>query len=150
MEFDRNGLEVLGRDECLRLLTGSTLGRIGVTSGALPVILPVNFMVRDEHIFIRTGKGTKLDTATRNSVVVFEVDDFEAFDHSGWSVLVTGIARNAGPSAASLSLTHAPPRWAPSPDQERVISISIDLISGRRITIDAFAALVESGLDTSD
>jgi nitroimidazol reductase NimA-like FMN-containing flavoprotein (pyridoxamine 5'-phosphate oxidase superfamily) len=145
MEFDRNGLEVLERDECLRLLGGSTLGRIGVTSGALPVILPVNFMVSDEHIFIRTGKGTKLDTATRNSVVVFEVDDIDPLDRAGWSVLVTGIARNAGPSAASCALPHPPPRWAPTPDEERVISISIDLISGRRITIDAHATALATG-----
>jgi hypothetical protein len=43
MEIDRNGLEVLSRHECLRLLGTATLGRIGVTSDALPTVLPVNF-----------------------------------------------------------------------------------------------------------
>jgi uncharacterized protein len=43
MEVDRNGLEVLGRDACLRLLASATLGRVGVSSGALPSVVPVNF-----------------------------------------------------------------------------------------------------------
>jgi hypothetical protein len=42
MEVDHNGLEVLGRDECLRLLGTATLGRIGVTSGALPGVSAAN------------------------------------------------------------------------------------------------------------
>ena len=35
MQLDRNGLEVLDRDECLRLLAMATLGRIGFTSGVV-------------------------------------------------------------------------------------------------------------------
>lgn len=40
MEMDRNGLEVLDRPWCLRLLQGATLGRVGMTMGALPVVRP--------------------------------------------------------------------------------------------------------------
>ena len=141
MELDRNGLEVLDRDECLALLAHATLGRIGVTSGALPVVLPVNFMVGDGHIFVRTGRGTKLDAATRNSVVAFEVDHVDPFGHTGWSVMVTGVARTADPEEVALTLGHPPARWAPAHVDERLISISIDMISGRRITVDAFAVL---------
>lgn len=141
MELDRNGLEVLDRDECLRLLSQSTLGRIGVTSGALPVILPVNFLVVDDHIFVRTGRGTKLDAATHNAVVAFEADHIDPLEHTGWSVLATGIARDANPAALSLALPHPPARWAPAQVEERLISISIEVISGRRITVDAYALL---------
>ncbi len=42
MHVDRNGLEVLEREECLRLLAGATIGRLGITIGTLPVVLPVN------------------------------------------------------------------------------------------------------------
>src|SRR6516165_11352239 len=86
MDMDRNGLEILDRAECLHLLSGSVLGRIAVTVGALPVILPVNFLLDGDRILIRTGKGTKLEAATRDAVVAFEVDDVEPFSHSGWSV----------------------------------------------------------------
>ena len=63
MEVDRNGLEVLDRDECLRLLAFATIGRVGFTSGALPAVLPVNFHLDGERILVRTGRGSKLDAA---------------------------------------------------------------------------------------
>lgn len=141
MELDRNGLEVLDRDECLRLLGQSSLGRIAITSDALPVILPVNYLVADDHIFVRTGRGTKLDAATRRAVVAFEADAINPFDHTGWSVMVTGIARDADPASLMIALPHPPARWAPACVEERLISISIDFISGRRITVDAYALL---------
>ena len=33
-QIDRNGLEVLDRAECIRLLRTVSLGRIGITAGA--------------------------------------------------------------------------------------------------------------------
>src|SRR5436309_9845183 len=92
MEIDRNGLEVLDREECLRLLGTATLGRIGLQAKALPMVLPVNFAIDGDRIVIRTGWGTKLDAATRGAVVAFECDSINAFDHTGWSVAVTGVA----------------------------------------------------------
>src|SRR4051812_578668 len=136
MEVDRNGLEVLGRDECLRLLANATLGRIAVTFGALPTVLPVNFWLDGERILIRTGRGSKLDAATREAVVAFEVDDFDPLYHSGWSVAVTGVATEVNAPDDLARTSQAPvPRWAPKGDQA-VIAISTELISGRRITSD--------------
>jgi nitroimidazol reductase NimA-like FMN-containing flavoprotein (pyridoxamine 5'-phosphate oxidase superfamily) len=127
--LDRNGLEVLDRADCLDLLRSATIGRISITSGALPVILPVNFVVSDECILFRTSPGTKLDAATRNAVVAFEVDDFDRFGHSGWSVVVVGITREVDPPD---HVRRAIPRWAPS-DDGRVVSIDIESVSGRRL-----------------
>src|SRR5690606_10684839 len=93
MEIDRNGLEVLGREECMRLLASASLGRLGITTGALPTVLPVNFRLVGDQIVFRTGSGTKLDAATDNAVVAFEVDDMDPVWHTGWSVVVTGMAR---------------------------------------------------------
>lgn len=131
MEVDRNGLEVLDRAECLRLLSTATLGRVGTTIAALPVVLPVNFCLLDTSIVFRTGSGTKLDAATRDAVVAFEVDDFEPFTHAGWSVVVTGIAREITDPVAQADLGPVP-RWAPSGD-DRFVSIATDLVTGRRI-----------------
>ena len=140
MERDRNGLEVLDRDECLRLLATATLGRIGVQSGALPTVLPVNFVVDDNAIVIRTSPGSKLDAATRNAVVAFEADWIDALYHTGWSVTVTGVAREVVDPielerVRSLPLAH----WAPGP-ADRYVSISTELLSGRRICNEAAAA----------
>src|SRR5688500_14548904 len=113
MEVDRNGLEVLDRDECLRLLATATIGRIAMTSGALPVVLPVNFRLIDASIVIRTGRGSKLEAATRNAVVAFEVDSFDQFSHSGWSVMATGVAREVtDPTQRDRLRRSHIPRWA--------------------------------------
>lgn len=137
MEIDRNGLEVLDRDECLALLSTSTLGRLGVSSGALPTVLPVNFRLVDDQIVIRTGTGTKLDAATRNAVVAFEADELDPVEHTGWSVVVTGVAREVVAADELATLARLPlARWAPLGDN-RVIAIDTEVISGRRITHDA-------------
>jgi uncharacterized protein len=133
MEVDRNGLEVLDRDECLRLLASATLGRIGFTSGALPTVLPVNFHLDGERILVRTGRGSKLDAALQNAVVAFEVDDFDPIYHSGWSVAVTGVATEISDPAEGDAARRKPvARWAPAGDAA-LLAISTEVVSGRRI-----------------
>ena len=133
MEVDRNGLEVLDRDECLRLLAVATLGRIGFTSGALPTVLPVNFHLDGERILVRTARGSTLEAALRNVVVAFEVDDFDPIERAGWSVAVTGVATEVGEPTELDAFRHEPiPHWASAAD-EALISISTELVSGRRI-----------------
>lgn len=137
MEIDRNGLEVLDRDECLQLLSAATLGRVGVTSGSLPTVLPVNFLLDGERILIRTGTGTKLHAATDNAVVAFETDGFDPMYHSGWSVVVTGTARElTDPDELKAIASARLARWAPRGDG-RVIAISIEVVTGRRIPTPA-------------
>lgn len=133
MEVDRNGLEVLDRQECLRLLRTTTVGRVGLTTGALPTVLPVNFAVDGDRILIRTGPGSKLDAAIRNAVVAFEVDTFDPMYHSGWSVVVTGMTREVIDPGELDRLASLPvPRWAPH-GNGRLVAISTDIVSGRRL-----------------
>lgn len=133
MEVDRNGLEVMDREECLRLLGTTTLGRIAMTSSALPTILPVNFWFDGRRILIRTGAGTKLDAATLDQVVAFEVDQMDEVYHSGWSVVVTGVATRIPAREVEAHLVEWPlPRWAPV-DASQVMAIDPVLVSGRRL-----------------
>jgi hypothetical protein len=74
--------------ECLRLLATVPVGRIGVSIGALPAVLPVNFALVGADPVILTASGTKLDAATRHAVVAFEADSYAPDGSSGWSVLV--------------------------------------------------------------
>ena len=133
VEVDRNGLEVLGRDECLRLLSSAVIGRLGLSSGALPVVLPVNFLLDGDRVLIRTSPGTKLDRALAGAVVAFEVDDVDPFAHRGWSVLVTGTATTVD-DAQELSRIRRLPlaHWAPG-TADHVVAISVELVTGRRI-----------------
>ena len=85
-------LETLTTDECVRLLGQATVGRIAISVGALPVILPVNFVVQDGAIVFRTVAGSKLAAATSQAVVAFEIGDHEPDGRSGWSVMVQGMS----------------------------------------------------------
>lgn len=135
--LDRNGLEILDRDECLRLLVEAVVGRVAVTAGALPVVLPVTFRLDGERILFRTGRGTKFDAATRNAVVAFEVDAFDPATQTGWSVMATGVAREVtDPGELEAIERLRLPRWAPN-DGDRVVAVPTELISGRRIRPDA-------------
>jgi uncharacterized protein len=131
-DTDRSGLEVLDEAECLRLLAMATLGRVAVSANALPMVLPVTFRLVDDQIVFRTRRDTHLGVGTNNSVVAFEVDDLHPEDHTGWSVLVTGIASELrDPDVVDTLDAVALPDWSRG-DETRVVAITVSMISGRR------------------
>ena len=133
MEFDRNGLEVLDREDCLALLGSASFGRLGLSSRALPTILPVNFWFDGERILVRTGEGSKLHAATAGAVVAFEVDHVDPVEHAGWSVVVTGTAVEVTDPGDLEDLRHAPvPHWSRSAGH--IVAIDPAIVSGRRLT----------------
>jgi nitroimidazol reductase NimA-like FMN-containing flavoprotein (pyridoxamine 5'-phosphate oxidase superfamily) len=137
VQIDSNGLEILDRMECFRLLGKATLGRVAVTADALPCILPLTFKVSGNRILFRTSPGTKLEAATRNAVVAFEVDELDAAAHTGWSVLVTGVASEVtDPNELEAAQRLQLPRWAPSPG-DRIVAVTTELVTGRRIVSPA-------------
>lgn len=131
---DRAHLQKLSRAECLSLLPTVSVGRLGVSIQALPAILPVNFVLHDEEIILRSVAGTKLDAATAQAVVAFEADDYGPDGEWGWSVLVQGVAEeitDADELAAVRSLRIA--AWAfPAGEAYRYLKIDTKLISGRK------------------
>jgi uncharacterized protein len=131
---DRVRLETLARSECLDLMATVPVGRIGVTIGALPVILPVNFALVGGSIVIRTVPGTKLDAATRRAVVAFEVDSYAPDGSSGWSVLVQGFCGEVTDPAERAAMAESAPRaWAFDDGMaSRFIRIETSFVNGRR------------------
>jgi nitroimidazol reductase NimA-like FMN-containing flavoprotein (pyridoxamine 5'-phosphate oxidase superfamily) len=131
MEIDREGLEVLDRQECFRLLDHSGLGRIAVTSGALPMVFPVGYAMDGETIVCETGRGTPLEFATTGAVVGFEVDNLHELRHSGWTVMVTGVAEEVADNGEVARLRRLLPDRRSDGD-ERIVRISCEIVSGRR------------------
>ena len=141
MTTDGTGLEVIDREECLRLLSTVPIGRIVYTDRALPAIQPVNFTLDGDAIVIRTGVGSKLAAAVRNAVVAFEIDQFEPVTHAGWSVIVTGRAAEVRDPAELDRLEAVSPQpWAPG-SRDHVVRIDADLVTGRRIPAASAAPL---------
>jgi nitroimidazol reductase NimA-like FMN-containing flavoprotein (pyridoxamine 5'-phosphate oxidase superfamily) len=129
-------VEVLSREQCLSLLGKVPVGRIGITVGALPVILPVNFAMLEDSVIFHTIPGTKLSAATENNVVAFEVDHYEADGRSSWSVLVQGVASEVTePLALQFSLSALGAPWGVGEVANRVVKIDVDLVTGRRFGV---------------
>lgn len=127
-------MEELSRAKCLELMATVPVGRIGVSVRALPVILPVNFALVGENIVFRTIPGTKLDAATANAVVAFEVDSYAPDGTFGWSVLVQGVSSEITDRGELLALASIPLRsWAlDDRTATRLVRIESSFISGRR------------------
>ena len=131
---DHRGLEVLTRPECVHLLGRGGIGRVAVTIGALPAVFPVNYALDDAgDIVFRSSPGTKLTAALRGAVVAFEVDHFDAFAHSGWSVMVVGPAAVVIDAEENARLERLPlSPWAPS-EEDVFVRICAEIVSGREI-----------------
>jgi uncharacterized protein len=127
------GLELLTEEECLDRLAPGGVGRVGVTIGGLPVILPVNYAFVDGEVLFRTGEGTKLSAATQRAVVAFEVDAYDADSASGWSVLIIGRSSVVTDPIELARLDgYEITTWADG-TRNNYVRLRPELISGRRI-----------------
>jgi nitroimidazol reductase NimA-like FMN-containing flavoprotein (pyridoxamine 5'-phosphate oxidase superfamily) len=127
------GIEILDRDECLRLLGSVPVGRVAFTTGALPSVQPVTFVLHGDQVVFRTSPGTKLDAALHDVIVAFEVDEFDVVNRAGWSVTAVGTAIVVADPELLDELSRLPlDPWAPG-RREHFVTISVTIVNGRRI-----------------
>lgn len=131
MEIDRDGLEVLERAECLRLLGNAHLGRIAVSASALPIVRPVGYVMEGDTIVVDVGRGPDLAFATAGAVVAFEADNLHENGHTGWTVTVTGMAQAVHDEQDTARLRRLFPEGGEHGDGH-LIRIPCELVSGRR------------------
>ena len=121
-----SALEHLAPEECWRLVSGASTGRLAVAlPHRSPLVVPVNYVVRNEAVLFRTDTGSKLD-ALRDHPVSFQVDLIDPIDRTGWSVLIRGFAHET--SSADTD----PDPWAPG-RKDHWVRIQAIEITGRRI-----------------
>jgi nitroimidazol reductase NimA-like FMN-containing flavoprotein (pyridoxamine 5'-phosphate oxidase superfamily) len=126
-------LQELSRDECLRLIATTAVGRIIYTRQALPAVELVNFAVHGGDIVIRTSRSGKLAAAILGAVVAFEADHLNPDDQTGWSVTAIGRSREVSDPAEIERLRGIRlSTWAPG-EREHFIRISPEIINGRVI-----------------
>ncbi|HTL85548.1 MAG TPA: pyridoxamine 5'-phosphate oxidase family protein [Acidimicrobiia bacterium] len=129
------GLELLSEEQCIELLAAHHLGRVGVTVGGLPVILPVNYTWIDDAIVFRTSVGTKLHAATEHAVVAFEVDAHDESEHTGWSVLAVGRSARVGDASEIETYQQRSVKpWVES-GRDEFVRVTPELLTGRRIAV---------------
>jgi uncharacterized protein len=132
----KTGIEVLERDECMRLLRTHEVGRLAVVVGGFPAIFPVNYVVDEDSVVFRTDTGTKLDGVTRGGSVVFEVDHLDSAARSGWSVILSGRAQEItkfdNPAVRERASLLALYPWSQH-DKPHLVAISATTVTGRRV-----------------
>ena len=124
-------LRDIDKDECLELLAGHTVGRVAYCDDLGPVVLPVNYVLDHETVLIQISPHSKLAAHLRSARASFEIDDFDDYNQTGWSVLVRGNAAYA--EAADLpGVDDRPIAWA---EGQRTLHVRITPhdISGRRL-----------------
>lgn len=126
-------VEDLPMSVCREKLEAATMGRLGVSVDALPVVLPVSYALDGDSIVIRTEPG-KLSAAIGETVVAFEVDHFDTERESGWSVHVQGRAREITASgrlerARSLLVRQA----TDDESADSFIEVDMDIVTGRHM-----------------
>lgn len=145
---DANGLEILELSECRALLADASIGRVALGSKGRPVIFPVNAIVSSDAVFIRCGQGSLHREAESGHTIAFEIDGSDPTYQSGWSVLVSGVARVVTEAHELEEVRHLPLRPWGSGDKDHVVAIAMETVSGRRIPdvrTDAWSDVREVG-----
>lgn len=124
----------LTRAECEHLLRAGVGGRIALSAPDGPHIVPVNYSVVDDAVIVRTSPYSVLGTYGRDSVLAFEVDQFDHERQRGWSV----VARGRGEVVNDPEeLDHIRSTWEPRPWAAGARTLYVRLrwteVSGRRI-----------------
>jgi nitroimidazol reductase NimA-like FMN-containing flavoprotein (pyridoxamine 5'-phosphate oxidase superfamily) len=124
------GLETLSISQCDQLLRAGGVGILALSGVAAPVLRPVNFAVHGGWVLMRTGEGQILEAAHSAEPGSFVISEIDRFEHTGWSVVVTG---KLSEHSAIGPLQDIPLRpWARDP-KHHFVGLSIDELSGRRI-----------------
>ncbi|MGH3168441.1 MAG: pyridoxamine 5'-phosphate oxidase family protein [Trebonia sp.] len=125
----------LTRHESWQLLAGVSLGRIVFTRHAMPAVRPVNHVVDEDKIIIRSHLGAQIVSragAVDGVVVCYEADDLDPVEHTGWSVIVTGLARLVTDPAAISRYGRLLEPWVDT-TMDYVIAIEARDVTGLRL-----------------
>lgn len=83
--------ERLTEAECLEFAATMPVGRLAYVAHDRISVIPVNYLLEDRNVLVRTKADGDLMAAARgNAIAALEVDDLEAWSRSGWSVLIRG------------------------------------------------------------
>ena len=124
----------LSSSECLRLLTQKSVGRIAFATENGLRIFPVNYVLRDRSIILRTTAYGVIARSIRGAEVAFQVDELDEQLRQGWSVLAVGHCERLEDAAVlhEVRQTQAPDPWVGG-TRELYFSIGWQGLSGRRL-----------------
>ena len=125
-------LREIDHAECLDLLAAHQVGRVAYCDDLGPVVLPVNYVLDQDTVLIQVSPHSTLARHLRDAPASFEVDEFDDYTQSGWSVLVRGNATYVESADLPGEDEARPHAWA---EGQRTLHVRITPqdISGRRL-----------------
>lgn len=129
----------LDHAEALRLLGSVSLGRIVFTRQALPTVRPVNHVLDNGDIVIRTHDAAALTSHARQPdstgvVMAYEADAIDPDTHLGWSVVVTGYAQLVTDPVELERIRGLLQPWVPLEPMDQAVRIRPELVTGVLLT----------------
>jgi nitroimidazol reductase NimA-like FMN-containing flavoprotein (pyridoxamine 5'-phosphate oxidase superfamily) len=131
---DSSDFVVLDRLSCLERLAQNRVATVAITDGALPMVLPVLYLLRGEDILVGAAASGVLGRRMPNNVVSLCVHDLGENLAYGWTVTVTGLAELIA-SPAQMVDSEAFPQWGSGGSEQILVRIGTDRISGRQIQL---------------
>lgn len=138
---DAARVEVLGREDCMRLLRRADMGRVAFRAGERLMVLPVNCVVVRDAVVLRSSESSSL-TRSGECPVTFEIDGVALLggtSREAWSVVVQGVLRRVvGAELERLAVLPLVEPWAPGM-HPAYLRIEPEVVSGRRFVIGSVA-----------
>lgn len=128
-------MDAVDEAEALWLLSTTRYGRVVFTLDVLPAVRVVNHVVAGDEVLIRTSANSAVARGVPSggqTVVVFQADDIDQGNRTGWSVSVVGYARVLTDPDEIAAYGELPEPWV-SGDRDVLIAIRSQLISGFRL-----------------
>jgi nitroimidazol reductase NimA-like FMN-containing flavoprotein (pyridoxamine 5'-phosphate oxidase superfamily) len=123
----------LTRAQCLALLPTVPFGRLVFTEGALPAVVPVNFVLDAAGIVLRTAAGSAVSRVADGTVVALQADTVDPVHRTGWSVTVVGQARTVRDPVELARLAGLPLQPWVAGERNTWIVVDVGIVTGRRI-----------------
>ena len=117
-------------DECWDLLRSVSVGRMALSMGAVPAILPVQYYVDGEALAACLGHYSVPRGAINNVVVAFAADELESNGKSGWTVQVHGTVSPFTPLGVPVDCGQ--------PTAGQIVRIAPVVVTGHRIHLCPF------------
>jgi len=128
--WSHDRLVELDEGECKELLAAKDVGRVVYNDESGPVAVPVNYVLTPGSVRFRTTRDGSMARHLQGRTVAFEVDDVDASNQCGWSVLVRGSASFVG--RPDEPTDQRPEPWAEG-NRYQHVAIRLTKVSGRRV-----------------
>lgn len=123
-------LKELSEADCLELLGEHHVGRVAYCDQDGPVVIPVNYVVEDRGVLLRLSPHASLAPHLRSADASFQIDEFDDYTQSGWSVLLRGHATYVDIADHPDAVELIP--WAEG-QRSLLVRIAAREITGRRL-----------------